>query len=189
MKKFQEMQAELRKQEPYQPDPEAWKGVSLINTVAETEEWLDRLSGVVPEPPKMETPEHVFPVDQYIDDEERTRAWLNGTDIRRAERWIHSTLPTAYHVMTELAAQMECSFQSEVKEAMHIPGAYIITVEIRKEINGDIDTMVLIKRADSKDEIPVVQAIICRDLFVEYIGIYSLRKANKVYRDAKRIST
>ena len=179
---FKEMQAALRKQKPHQPNPEAWEGISLVNSVSETKEWLDRLSGVAPEPAKEETPQPALPIDQYIDDEERTRAWLNGTDMRGAEKWVHSTLPTAYHVMTELAAQMHCSFQSEVKAAMHIPGAYMLTVEIRKEFDGRIDTMVLTERADSKDEISVVQAITCRNLFVEYVGLHSLRKANEAYR-------
>ena len=178
--KFQEMQVALRNQKPHEPDPEAWKGVNLINAVAETQEWLDRLSGIAHEQ-ETETPVPIFPVDQYIDDEERTRAWLNGTDMRRAQMWIHSTLPTTYHVMTELADQMKCRFQSKVKAAMHIPDAYMLTVEIRKEINGDIDTMVLTGRADSKDDIPVVRAIMCRDLLVEFVGKYGIRKANETY--------
>ena len=184
---FKEMQTELRKQKPHHPDPKAWEGVSLVNTVAEAKEWLGRLSGLVPKPPKQETPQPAFPVDQYINDEERTRAWLKGTDMRGAEKWIHSTLPTAYYVMTEFAAQIHCIFQVEVKPAMHIPGAYMVTVEIHKEIDGYIDTMALIKRADSKDEIPVVQAITCRNLFVEYVGVYSLRKANEAYRKQRGV--
>ena len=179
---FKEMQTELRKQKPHHPDPKAWEGISLVNSVAETQAWLDRLADVTPQPKPEAPPALAFPVDQYIDDEERTRAWLKGTDMRGAEKWIHSTLPTAYHVMTEFAAQMHCSFQVEIKPAMHIPGAYMLTVEIHKEIDGDIDTMALIKRADSKDEIPVVQAITCRNLFVEYVGRHSLRKANEAYR-------
>lgn len=175
--KFQEMQAALRKQKPHQPDPEAWKGVNLINAVAETQEWLDRLSGIAPEQ-ETEPPVPVFPVDQYIDDEERTRAWLNGTDMRRAERWIHSTLPTAYHVMTNLAGQMKCTYTTDVKE---MAGAFIVTVEVSREVVGGIDIMTKTERADTEVDIPLIKVIMCRDLLVESVGKYGMRKANETY--------
>ena len=176
---FQEMQAELRKQKPHTPDPEAWKGVSLANTVVETQEWVERLSDIAPEP-QPETPDPAFPVDQYIDDTERTRAWLKGTDMRRAEKWIHSTLPTAYHVMTELADQMKCTYTTDVKK---IAGTYLVTVEIYREVIGGFDVMTKTERAETESDVPVVEAILYRDLLVDSVGKYGIKKANEVYRN------
>ena len=178
------MLEELRKQQPHEPDPAAWKGISLSPSTADVKDWLGILSDVVPvEPPaEPEMPQKVslpaYPVDQYADDTERTRAWLNGADMSGAEKWERANRPTAHHVITELAHQYKCTYETEIKP---IADAFIVTVLIHREVVNGIDTMFKKERAETEGDIPIVEALLCRDLFVESIGKYGIRKANEAY--------
>ena len=57
---FKEMQTELRKQKPHHPDPKAWEGISLVNSAAEAQAWLDRLADVTPQPNRKHHPPLLF---------------------------------------------------------------------------------------------------------------------------------
>lgn len=172
----------------HQPRPEP---------TAEYREWADLLADIptapVAEqaPPTSSEPEPVapqqkplvpvFPLDQYLDDEERTRAWLKGTDMSRAVKWIHGSLPAAHHAITELAPQYECEFETET--TLLPDGAFVVTAFIHRKVAVGIDTMVKKERAETEADIPLVEALMCRDLFVDSIGAYGIRKLNEAYRD------
>lgn len=169
----------------HQPRPEP---------TAEYREWADLLADVPtapepvepapeaePAPPEKKPLVPVFPLDQYLDDEERTRAWLKGTDMSRAVKWIHGSLPAAHHAITELAPQYECEFETET--TLLPDGAFVVTAFIHRKVAVGIDTMVKKERAETEADIPLVEALMCRDLFVESVGAYGIRKANEAYRD------
>ena len=134
-----------------------------------------------PEPPYSSEKPQIYPLDQYLDDEERTRAFLSGTDMSRAAKWIHGSLPAAHHVITELAPHRNCTFETEIKP---LNTWFIITVKMHMQIDTDyVDTLVKKDRVDTESDLPLAEALLCRDLFVESLGPYGIRKLNEAYRD------